>query len=88
VHEACIEYGAYPSPFNYYNFPKSVCTSVNEVICHGIPDHRKLEDGDIVNVDISVYYKGWHGDLNETYTVGDNVDELSKLLVKTTYEAR
>lgn len=86
VHEACIEYGAYPSPFNYYNFPKSVCTSVNEVICHGIPDNRKLEDGDIVNVDVSVYYKGWHGDLNETYTVGDNVDELSKLLVKTTYE--
>lgn len=85
VHNACMEYGAYPSPYNYYNFPKSVCTSVNEVICHGIPDKRKLEDGDIVNVDVSVYYKGWHGDLNETFVVG-NASESSKLLVKTTYE--
>jgi len=70
VHEACIEYGAYPSPLHYYDFPKSVCTSVNEVICHGIPDRRKLEDGDIVNVDVSVFYKGYHGDLNETFVVG------------------
>ena len=85
VHDACIEYGAYPSPYNYYNFPKSVCTSVNEVICHGIPDRRKLEDGDIVNVDVSVYYKGWHGDLNETFVVG-NASQAAKDLVKTTYE--
>lgn len=86
VHEACLEFGAYPSPYNYFNYPKSVCTSVNEVICHGIPDRRPLEDGDIVNVDVSVYYKGWHGDLNETYIVGDNVDEGSKKLVKVTHE--
>jgi methionine aminopeptidase len=59
--------------------------SVNEVICHGIPDARKLEDGDIVNVDVTVYYKGVHGDLNETYFVGD-VDEASKQLVRCTYE--
>lgn len=85
VHNACMEFGAYPSPYNYFNFPKSVCTSVNEVICHGIPDKRRLEDGDIVNVDVSVYYKGWHGDLNETFVVG-NPSESSKLLVKTTYE--
>ncbi|GKE37421.1 methionine aminopeptidase 1A [Tanacetum coccineum] len=59
--------------------------SVNEVICHGIPDGRKLEDGDIVNIDVSIYYKGVHGDLNETYFVG-NVDEASQQLVKCTYE--
>ncbi|KAL8254044.1 hypothetical protein R6Q59_032265 [Mikania micrantha] len=60
VHEATIAPRAYPSPLNYHFFPKSCCTSVNEVICHGIPDGRKLEDGDIVNVDVSVYYKGVH----------------------------
>ena len=61
---------AYPSPLNYRDFPKSVCTSVNEVICHGIPDHRPLEDGDIVNIDVTLYHGGFHGDLNETYYVG------------------
>jgi methionyl aminopeptidase len=61
---------SYPSPLNYCNFPKSVCTSVNEVICHGIPDQRPLKDGDIVNIDISVYHGGFHADLNETYYVG------------------
>ena len=85
VHNACIEFGAYPSPYNYFNFPKSVCTSVNEVICHGIPDRRKLENGDIVNVDVTVYYNGWHGDLNETFVVGE-ASESTQLLVKTTYE--
>lgn len=54
VHNLCIKYGAYPSPLNYKNFPKSVCTSVNNVTCHGIPDDRPLEDGDIINVDITV----------------------------------
>ncbi|KAF5817795.1 putative methionyl aminopeptidase [Helianthus annuus] len=78
-------FGAYPSPLNYHFFPKSCCTSVNEVICHGIPDARKLEDGDIVNVDISLYYEGVHGDLNGTFFVG-NVDEASQQLVKCTYE--
>ncbi|KAF8379276.1 hypothetical protein HHK36_028709 [Tetracentron sinense] len=77
--------GGYPSPLNYNNFPKSCCTSVNEVICHGIPDGRRLEDGDIVNVDVTVYYKGVHGDLNETYFVG-KVDEGSQQLVQCTYE--
>ncbi|KAK1558820.1 hypothetical protein Q3G72_007077 [Acer saccharum] len=85
VHEATIAYGGYPSPLNYHFFPKSCCTSVNEVICHGIPDARKLEDGDIVNIDVTVYYKGVHGDLNETYFVG-NVDEASRQLVQCTYE--
>ncbi|KAA3462164.1 Methionine aminopeptidase 1A-like protein [Gossypium australe] len=85
VHEATVAAGAYPSPLNYHFFPKSCCTSVNEVICHGIPDARKLEDGDIINVDVTVYYKGVHGDLNETYFVG-NVDEASRKLVQCTYE--
>eukprot|EP00211_Chloroparvula_japonica_P017002 CAMPEP_0119125120 /NCGR_PEP_ID=MMETSP1310-20130426/4494_1 /TAXON_ID=464262 /ORGANISM="Genus nov. species nov., Strain RCC2339" /LENGTH=279 /DNA_ID=CAMNT_0007115151 /DNA_START=290 /DNA_END=1126 /DNA_ORIENTATION=- len=85
VHEACMERQCYPSPLNYRGFPKSCCTSVNEVICHGIPDSRPLEDGDICNVDITVYFQGFHGDLNETFFVG-NVDEESKKLVKVTYE--
>lgn len=62
---------SYPSPLNYCHFPKSVCTSVNEVICHGIPDHRPLEDGDILNIDVTLYHGGFHGDLNETYYVGE-----------------
>jgi len=86
VHEATIERGAYPSPLNYHNFPKSVCTSVNEVICHGIPDLRELQDGDIVNIDISVYKDGYHADLNETFFVG-NIDDNSIRLVKCAYEA-
>ncbi|PRQ57553.1 putative methionyl aminopeptidase [Rosa chinensis] len=85
VHDATIAAGGYPSPLNYHFFPKSCCTSVNEVICHGIPDARKLEDGDIVNVDVSVFYKGVHADLNDTYFVG-NVDEESRRLVQCTYE--
>ncbi|PQE04252.1 methionine aminopeptidase protein [Rutstroemia sp. NJR-2017a BVV2] len=71
VHKACLERDAYPSPLNYYDFPKSVCTSVNEVICHGIPDKRVLVDGDILNIDISLYHGGFHSDLNETYYIGD-----------------
>ncbi|KAJ8317978.1 hypothetical protein KUTeg_003069 [Tegillarca granosa] len=83
--KATIDRECYPSPLNYYQFPKSCCTSVNEVICHGIPDKRPLQDGDIMNIDVTVYHRGYHGDLNETFFVG-NVDEGSKKLVKTTYE--
>ncbi|PIO57877.1 putative methionine aminopeptidase, type I, partial [Teladorsagia circumcincta] len=86
VHEACIERDCYPSPLGYYNFPKSCCTSVNEVICHGIPDLRVLENGDLCNVDVTVYHRGFHGDLNETFLVGDAVDEESRNLVRVTYE--
>ncbi len=85
VYNACLERNAYPSPLNYRGFPKSVCVSPNEVVCHGIPDTRPLEEGDIVNLDVTVYYKGFHGDLNETYLIG-NVDEKSLNLVKTAYE--
>jgi len=71
VHKACLERDSYPSPLNYHNFPKSVCTSPNEVICHGIPDQRVLVDGDILNIDVTLYHGGYHGDLNETYYVGE-----------------
>jgi methionyl aminopeptidase len=86
VHNFCIENGAYPSPYNYYKFPKSLCTSVNEVICHGIPDDRPLENGDIVNLDVTIYKNGVHVDLNETYLVGE-VAESSKFLVTKAYES-
>jgi len=84
AHNIIIENGAYPSPLNYYKFPKSICTSVNEVICHGIPDQRELIDGDILNVDISVYLNNMHADLNETFPIG-NVDKESINLMKTSY---
>ncbi|KAI9807868.1 MAG: Methionine aminopeptidase 1 [Sarcosagium campestre] len=71
VHKACLERDSYPSPLNYNNFPKSVCTSLNEVICHGIPDQTELKDGDILNIDVTLYHGGFHGDLNETYYVGE-----------------
>lgn len=80
IHEFIIKEGAYPSPLNYRRFPKSICSSINEVICHGIPDDRPLQEGDIVNLDVSVYHKGVHADLNETYAVGE-VAESSKHLV-------
>ena len=85
-HEETIRAGAYPSPLNYRGFPKSLCTSVNEVICHGIPDNRPLQDGDIVDLDVTVYLDGMHGDTNATYFVGE-VDAASQRLVKVTREA-
>jgi methionyl aminopeptidase len=85
AHELTIAAGAYPSPLNYNGFPKSICTSVNEVICHGIPDSRKLQSGDIVNIDVTVYREGVHGDTNATFFVGQ-VDEAGKRLVRVTRE--
>ncbi len=85
VHQACIDEGGYPSPRNYRGFPKSVCTSVNEVICHGIPDARPLDQGDIVNIDVTIFMNGLHGDCSETVPVGD-IDEPSLRLVETARE--
>ncbi|HET6651152.1 MAG TPA: type I methionyl aminopeptidase [Nocardioides sp.] len=85
-HEFLCDNGAYPSTLGYRRFPKSLCTSVNEVICHGIPDSRVIEDGDIVNVDITAYVGGVHGDTNATFLAGD-VDEESRLLVERTEES-
>ncbi len=86
VHELHVERDCYPSPLNYHGYPKSVCTSVNEVICHGIPDSRPLQDGDIVNLDVTAFYGGVHGDTNATFGVGD-VDPASRQLVRVTEEA-
>lgn len=85
VHENIIAAKAYPSPLRYAGFPKSICTSVNNVACHGIPDDRPLQDGDIVNVDVTVFLNGFHGDCSKTFLVG-NVDERGIYLVKKTEE--
>ena len=85
-HEFLCDHGAYPSTLGYRGFPKSLCSSVNEVICHGIPDARVVEDGDIVNIDITAFIGGVHGDTNATFLAGD-VDEETRLLVERTKEA-
>jgi methionyl aminopeptidase len=85
-HEFLCDHGAYPSTLGYRGFPKSLCTSVNEVICHGIPDNRRLNYGDIVNIDITAFIGGVHGDTDATYFVGD-VAEEHRLLVERTQEA-
>jgi methionyl aminopeptidase len=86
VHEFLCDNGAYPSTLGYKGFPKSCCTSLNEVICHGIPDSTVIEDGDILNVDVTAYIGGVHGDTNQTFCVG-NVAEEDRLLVERTREA-
>lgn len=85
-HEYLCDHGAYPSTLGYRGFPKSLCTSLNEVICHGIPDSTVLADGDICNIDITAFIGGVHGDTNATFLVGD-VDEEVRLLVERTREA-
>jgi methionyl aminopeptidase len=85
-HEFLLDHGAYPSTLGYRGFPKSLCTSLNEVICHGIPDSTVVRDGDIVNIDVTAYIGGVHGDTNATFLAGD-VDEEVRLLVERTREA-
>ena len=85
-HEFVISQGAYPSTLGYRGYPKSLCSSLNEVICHGIPDDTVLQDGDIINIDITAFKDGFHGDTNVTFLVGD-VDPEVKLLVERTHEA-
>jgi len=86
AHDYVTSHGAYPSTLGYRGYPKSCCTSLNEVICHGIPDDTVLEDGDIVNIDITAYRDGFHGDLNKTFIAGEASEETS-LLVERTEEA-
>jgi methionyl aminopeptidase len=86
VHEFLLDHHAYPSTLGYRHFPKSCCTSLNEVICHGIPDTTRIEDGDIVNIDVTAYIGGVHGDTNATFLAGE-VDEEVRLLVERTHEA-
>ncbi|MEI7593412.1 MAG: type I methionyl aminopeptidase [Actinomycetes bacterium] len=83
THAAALARDCYPSPLNYRGFPKSVCTSVNEVICHGIPDSRPLVEGDIVNIDVTVFHGGVHGDTNCTFFVGDVDAESRRLVLET-----
>src|SRR5438046_10372660 len=85
-HDFLVSHGAYPSTLGYRGYPKSLCTSLNEVICHGIPDDTLVNDGDIVNIDITAFIGGVHGDTNATFCAGD-VDEESRLLVERTHEA-
>ena len=85
-HEFLCDHNAYPSTLGYRGFPKSLCTSINEVICHGIPDSTRLVEGDIINIDITAFINGVHGDTNATYPVGE-VDEESALLIARTREA-
>lgn len=88
VHDATIDRGAYPSPLNYREYPKSCCTSVNEVICHGIPDDRPLLSGDIVNVDVTCFLDGYHGDCSEMFVVGgeETADDNARRLLQATYD--
>lgn len=86
AHEYMCDHRAYPSDLGYRGFPKSLCASINEVICHGIPDSTELRDGDIVNLDVTAFIHGVHGDTNATYLCGD-VDEESRLLVERTEES-
>ena len=86
MHEYLLDHGAYPSTLGYKGFPKSCCTSLNEVICHGIPDSTVIDDGDIVNIDVTAYIDGVHGDTNATFLAGD-VSEEARLLVERTHEA-
>jgi methionyl aminopeptidase len=85
-HDYLCDHGAYPSTLGYKGFPKSLCSSLNEVICHGIPDSTRVEDGDIVNIDITAFIGGVHGDTNATFLAGD-VPEEARLLVERTEEA-
>src|SRR5919197_4522935 len=85
AHEGYIREGGFPSTLNYRGFPKSLCTSVNEVVCHGIPDSRRLESGDVINLDVTIYLEGMHGDCSATFLVGE-VDQQGRRLVRVTEE--
>ncbi len=80
VHEFTIRHGATPAPLNYHGFPKSVCTSINHVVCHGIPGPKKLREGDIVNVDVTSIIDGWHGDTSKTFAVG-HIKPLARKII-------
>ena len=86
-HDFIIENNAIPAPLNYKGFPKSICTSINHVVCHGIPSDKKLKDGDIINIDVTTIVDGWHGDTSRMFFVGDKIPVKAKRLVDVTYRA-
>ncbi len=86
AHEYTIDHGHTPACLGYHGYPKTICTSVNEIVCHGIPNDVELKDGDIVNVDITTIVDGWYGDQSETFMIGD-VTPAAKRLVQTTFDA-
>lgn len=86
-HNFILEHDAIPAPLNYHGFPKSICTSVNHVICHGIPGQKKLQTGDIINIDVTVILDGWHGDTSRMFLVGNKINLKARKLVDVTYEA-
>jgi methionyl aminopeptidase len=86
-HDFIIDHKAIPAPLNYRGFPKSICTSINHVVCHGIPGDKKLEDGDIVNIDVTVILDGWYGDTSRMFYAGEKIPTKAKLLVDATYES-
>ena len=86
-HGFIVDHGAIPAPLNYRGFPRSICTSINHVVCHGIPGDRRLMEGDILNIDITVILEGWHGDTSRMFLVGDKVPLKARKLVDITYEA-
>jgi methionyl aminopeptidase len=86
-HGFILDHGAIPAPLNYRGFPRSICTSVNHVVCHGIPGDRVLEDGDILNIDITVILDGWHGDTSRMFLLGNKVGVKASKLVDVTYQA-
>ncbi len=86
-HDYIIAHGGIPAPLNYRGFPKSICTSINHVVCHGIPDEKMLKEGDMVNIDVTVILDGWYGDTSRTYWVGDKIPIKVQRLTQITYEA-
>jgi methionyl aminopeptidase len=86
VLEFALDHGAYPAPLNYRGFPKSICTSINHVVCHGIPGPKPLREGDIVNIDVTLILDGWHGDTSRMYAVG-RISRRAERLINVTYEA-
>ena len=85
-HDFIMDHGAIPAPLNYRGYPKSICTSINHVVCHGIPGERKLENGDVLNIDVTVILNGWHGDSSRMYVAG-NASTRARNLIEVTYES-
>ncbi|PJB72156.1 MAG: type I methionyl aminopeptidase [Alphaproteobacteria bacterium CG_4_9_14_3_um_filter_47_13] len=86
-HDFIVKHGAIPAPLNYKGFPKSICTSINHVVCHGIPGEKKLIEGDIINIDVTVIVDGWHGDTSRMFFVGDKISVKAQRLVDVTYDS-